>query len=202
MPTYEYVCRACGFEFERFQSITASAVRTCPRCGARKVERRIGIGGAVIFKGGGFYETDYRSESYRKGEESERGAKESAVKSESSTADAAQSTTATKADSAGTSTDSSQSTPKLDSSARAGAETSGSGKVAGEHEKAKAPSGSSTAGAASAAGAAGPADASRAPRGKNHAREGRGIGNVLQLGGDGARREGRSIKSARKKRKK
>ncbi len=72
MPTYEYVCRACRHEFERFQPITSSPVRTCPKCGRKRVERKIGIGSAVLFKGGGFYETDYRSESYRKTEESEK----------------------------------------------------------------------------------------------------------------------------------
>jgi len=72
MPTYEYVCRACGHEFEEFQSIKADPIAVCPKCRKRKVERKIGIGGAVIFKGGGFYETDYRSESYAKGEKAER----------------------------------------------------------------------------------------------------------------------------------
>ena len=72
MPTYEYVCRACRHEFERFQPITSSPVRTCPKCGRKRVERKIGIGAAVLFKGGGFYETDYRSESYRKTEEAEK----------------------------------------------------------------------------------------------------------------------------------
>ena len=67
MPTYEYICRACGHEFEEFQSIKADPIAVCPKCRKRKVERKIGIGGAVIFKGGGFYETDYRSESYEKG---------------------------------------------------------------------------------------------------------------------------------------
>ena len=62
MPTYEYICRACGHEFEEFQSIKADPIAVCPKCRRKKVERKIGIGGAVIFKGGGFYETDYRSE--------------------------------------------------------------------------------------------------------------------------------------------
>ena len=72
MPTYEYVCRACRHEFERFQPITASPVRTCPKCGRKRVERKIGIGAGVLFKGGGFYETDYRSDSYRKAEDAEK----------------------------------------------------------------------------------------------------------------------------------
>ena len=65
MPTYEYICRACGREFEQFQSITAPAVRKCPRCGKPRVERKISLGGGVLFKGGGFYETDYRSAAFK-----------------------------------------------------------------------------------------------------------------------------------------
>ena len=72
MPTYEYVCRACRHEFERFQPITAEAIKLCPKCKRRRVERKIGIGAGVLFKGGGFYETDYRSESYRKSEDAEK----------------------------------------------------------------------------------------------------------------------------------
>lgn len=68
MPTYEYICRACQHAFEEFQSIKADPIRVCPKCRKKKVERLIGIGGAVIFKGGGFYETDYRSASYAAGE--------------------------------------------------------------------------------------------------------------------------------------
>jgi putative FmdB family regulatory protein len=65
MPTYDYVCDGCGAKFEEFQSITASALRKCPRCGARKLKRLIGTGAGIIFKGSGFYETDYRSDSYK-----------------------------------------------------------------------------------------------------------------------------------------
>ncbi len=60
MPTYEYVCEACGHEFERFQKISADPVRKCPECGRRKVRRRISAGGGLVFKGPGFYATDYR----------------------------------------------------------------------------------------------------------------------------------------------
>ncbi len=90
MPTYEYVCRACRHEFERFQPITSSPVRTCPKCGRKRVERKIGIGAAVLFKGGGFYETDYRSESYRKTEEAEK--KETEKASEKKPAESAKTT--------------------------------------------------------------------------------------------------------------
>jgi len=64
MPTYEYICDACGVEFEKFQSIKANAIKQCPKCGRKKVRRKISTGAGILFKGGGFYETDYRSSSY------------------------------------------------------------------------------------------------------------------------------------------
>ena len=66
MPTYDYKCDACGHAFEKFQSITAAPLRKCPQCEQNRLKRLIGIGAGVIFKGGGFYETDYRSDSYKK----------------------------------------------------------------------------------------------------------------------------------------
>ena len=72
MPTYDYVCNACGHELEAFQSIREPALRKCPKCGKPKLERRIGPGAGILFKGGGFYQTDYRSESYKQGESSEK----------------------------------------------------------------------------------------------------------------------------------
>lgn len=85
MPTYEYECRSCGHAFEKFQSITAPPCKKCPKCG-KEVRRLIGMGAAVIFKGSGFYATDYRSESYKKGEKEEKGEtkKEKSEKKESS----------------------------------------------------------------------------------------------------------------------
>jgi len=65
MPTYEYVCDACKHGFDEFQSITEEPLRKCPQCGRRKLRRLFGTGAAVLFKGSGFYETDYRSESYK-----------------------------------------------------------------------------------------------------------------------------------------
>jgi putative FmdB family regulatory protein len=64
MPTYEYICDACEHEFEQFQSITAPPVKACPECRKKKVRRKISTGAGILFKGGGFYETDYRSKSY------------------------------------------------------------------------------------------------------------------------------------------
>jgi putative FmdB family regulatory protein len=66
MPHYDYHCDACDHEFEVFQSITADALRKCPECGRLKLRRLIGGGAAIVFKGSGFYQTDYRSESYKK----------------------------------------------------------------------------------------------------------------------------------------
>ena len=65
MPTYEYKCNACGHAFERFQPMTAEPIKRCPQCGKAKVKRLLGIGAGLIFKGSGFYTTDYRSESYK-----------------------------------------------------------------------------------------------------------------------------------------
>ena len=73
MPTYQYKCEACGFEFEKFQSIKAPAVKKCPRCGKSQVKRLIGMGAGVIFKGGGFYATDYRSEAYKSAAKADAG---------------------------------------------------------------------------------------------------------------------------------
>jgi len=66
MPTYEYKCAACGYAFERFQSIKAAPIKKCPECGKSKVKRLIGMGAGLLFKGSGFYITDYRGESYNK----------------------------------------------------------------------------------------------------------------------------------------
>ncbi len=63
MPTYEYVCEACGHEFERFQQMREDPVRKCPKCGRLEVRRKISVGGGVLFKGPGFYATDYRKPS-------------------------------------------------------------------------------------------------------------------------------------------
>jgi len=65
MPTYDYECQKCGHRFERFQKISDAPLRTCPQCRG-KVRRLLGTGAGILFKGSGFYATDYRSESYRK----------------------------------------------------------------------------------------------------------------------------------------
>jgi len=72
MPTYEYVCNNCQHEFEQFQSMKARPIRKCPECGKLSLQRLIGAGAGIIFKGSGFYQTDYRSEGYKKAAESEK----------------------------------------------------------------------------------------------------------------------------------
>jgi putative FmdB family regulatory protein len=77
MPTYDYECDACGHTFELFQSISEPVKKKCPECGKPKLRRLFGTGAAVVFKGSGFYQTDYRSESYKKAAEKENPATES-----------------------------------------------------------------------------------------------------------------------------
>ena len=84
MPTYDYECGHCEHTFELFQTISEPLKRKCPECGRLKLKRLIGAGAAVVFKGSGFYQTDYRSESYKKRQSAEKKAQsESSGKSES-----------------------------------------------------------------------------------------------------------------------
>ncbi len=85
MPTYDYRCDHCGHEFELFQSMTAKVRRKCPDCGEPRLKRLIGTGGGVIFKGSGFYQTDYRSDSYKKAAEADTKKKDSKSDSEKKT---------------------------------------------------------------------------------------------------------------------
>ena len=91
MPTYEYECKKCGHEFEAFQSITAEALKRCPQKGCRgSVIRLISAGAGLLFKGSGFYTTDYRSDNYKKAEKAEKAdtkdssSKDSSAKSDTS----------------------------------------------------------------------------------------------------------------------
>jgi putative FmdB family regulatory protein len=72
MPTYHYHCDACEHHFDEFQSMSAAPLKKCPECGKPKLRRVFGTGAAVLFKGSGFYETDYRSESYKKAAKAEQ----------------------------------------------------------------------------------------------------------------------------------
>ena len=91
MPTYDYECDACGHEWELFQKITDDAEKKCPECKKKKARRLFGTGAAIVFKGSGFYQTDYRSESYKKGEKAASDSKkpkgDSGGKSDSSKSD-------------------------------------------------------------------------------------------------------------------
>jgi putative FmdB family regulatory protein len=73
MPTYDYLCDACGHKFELFQSISERVQRKCPECKKPKLRRLFGTGAAVVFKGSGFYQTDYRSDSYKQAATAESG---------------------------------------------------------------------------------------------------------------------------------
>jgi putative FmdB family regulatory protein len=92
MPTYEYVCEACGHQFEKFQSIKAEPSRLCPKCGKKKLRRLIGAGAGIIFKGSGFYCTDYRSPTYTAAAKSDSAAKTASSVSTTAGAPAASST--------------------------------------------------------------------------------------------------------------
>jgi len=65
MPTYEYRCEGCGYQFDELQSFKDEPLTVCPKCQEPKLRRLFGTGAAILFKGSGFYETDYRSESYK-----------------------------------------------------------------------------------------------------------------------------------------
>lgn len=84
MPTYEYICNSCSHEFEVFQKMTESPLKKCPECKKNALKRKIGTGAGIIFKGSGFYQTDYRSKSYN-----EAASKEKTSASTSSSGDTA-----------------------------------------------------------------------------------------------------------------
>jgi putative FmdB family regulatory protein len=96
MPTYDYHCDACEHEFELFQSITAEPEKKCPECGKKKLRRLIGPGAAIVFKGSGFYKTDYRSESYKKAAAAEKSSASSASTAASTASKDSASSSATK----------------------------------------------------------------------------------------------------------
>jgi len=101
MPTYEYKCESCGAKFERFQSITAPPVKTCPHCHRQKVRRLIGMGAGIIFKGPGFYATDYRSDSYKTAAKNDSGSSSTSTTGSTSSSSAADSSSGTSAQASG-----------------------------------------------------------------------------------------------------
>ena len=101
MPTYEYICENCEYEFEKFQSIKARPLRKCPECGKLALNRLVGTGSGIIFKGSGFYQTDYRTDSYKQGEKSEKGKTDTTTKEKKSETKDSKSTDKTKPDTKG-----------------------------------------------------------------------------------------------------
>jgi putative FmdB family regulatory protein len=89
MPTYDYICDECGHEFEVYESITAEPRKDCPECSRDALRRKIGPGAAILFKGSGFYQTDYRSESYKKAAKADKPADAAASKSSGESASTA-----------------------------------------------------------------------------------------------------------------
>lgn len=83
MPTYDYLCDACGHDFELFQQISADPIKKCPQCNKSKLRRLFGTGAALMFKGSGFYQTDYRSDSYKKAAAADKPDSSSGTKSDS-----------------------------------------------------------------------------------------------------------------------
>ncbi len=77
MPTYDYLCDSCGHKFELFQSMKDDAIKKCPECKKLKLRRLFGTGAALMFKGSGFYTTDYRSDSYKKAAKADSAASKS-----------------------------------------------------------------------------------------------------------------------------
>lgn len=88
MPTYDYQCDACNHTFEEFQSFSDPVLKKCPKCKKSKLRRLLGTGAAVIFKGEGFYLTDYRSESYKNAAKADSAAANTATPAESKPAEA------------------------------------------------------------------------------------------------------------------
>jgi putative FmdB family regulatory protein len=99
MPTYDYKCHGCGHAFEELQSFSAPVLTKCPACKKNKLERLFGGGGAIIFKGGGFYETDYRRAGEKKADDAAPAATE--AKSETKTETKTEAAPAAKAESNG-----------------------------------------------------------------------------------------------------
>ena len=107
MPTYDYICDACQHEWELFQRITEDHIKKCPACKKNKAVRQFGTGAAVMFKGSGFYETDYRSESYKKSaaadkKKTDSGSSDSSSKSDASSKSDSGTSSKAKSDSGGT----------------------------------------------------------------------------------------------------
>lgn len=184
MPTYEYACRACGHEFEVFHSIMADPISVCPKCRKKKVERMIGTGGAVIFKGGGFYETDYRSESYKAGADADsKAAKPSESSASAASETKAASTGAEAAKREVSAKEGAAGKPSRDAASGSGADAKGSGQKGSEPPKRGSEPGAKSApeGKSSADSSASAAENRRIEERATHrSRIGRGVGNIVK----------------------
>ena len=120
MPTYDYICDECGHEFEAFEPITSTPQTECPACKVSRLRRKIGPGAAILFKGSGFYQTDYRSDSYKKAAKAEKSSGDSSggAKGESG---------GTKSDSGSSGSPSSTSSTPASSSSSSGSKSSSNG---------------------------------------------------------------------------
>jgi len=96
MPTYDYRCKACGAELEIFHSMADKPKRKCPECGALKLERQIGAGGGILFKGSGYYQTDYRSDSYKQAQAADKPSADSSPSKDGAAKDGASKSNAQK----------------------------------------------------------------------------------------------------------
>jgi putative FmdB family regulatory protein len=85
MPTYDYECDACDHRFDAFQTISDDPLKKCPKCGKKKLRRLFGAGAGLIFKGSGFYLTDYRSDSYKQAAAADKPAAADTASSSSAT---------------------------------------------------------------------------------------------------------------------
>jgi putative FmdB family regulatory protein len=116
MPTYDYVCDACDHSFELVQSMKDNALKKCPKCGKQKLRRLFGTGAAIVFKGSGFYQTDYRSESYKKAAAADKTAASGEGKSTSENKSGSESKSTSESKSSGESKSTSESKPSEKSS--------------------------------------------------------------------------------------
>src|SRR3954465_3061347 len=112
MPTYDYACDSCSHEFEAFEPITAQPQKKCPKCKKNRLRRLFGAGAGLIFKGSGFYQTDYRSDSYKKAAEAEKPKTDSASSSSDSSAKTESKTETVKSESKSNSSTKSESKSK------------------------------------------------------------------------------------------
>ena len=116
MPTYDYECDACGHAWELFQKITDDPVKKCPSCNKKKAVRQFGTGAAIVFKGSGFYQTDYRSDSYKKGAKADKDSKSTSKSDKKKGKSKSESGGSSKSDASASSAPKSDSKPKKNDS--------------------------------------------------------------------------------------